>query len=129
MVNTDLSIIKVDAQTRKPLNGAKFRLEQYDKDYRECLKTWDEVEVSSQEGEEGTLRFEDLGVGYYKLVETKCPDGYIKKADDPRFSISPNTETGLLEVHFTDGSGTVTYNTDTKKTVIFHLLSPPWKGS
>ena len=114
LVEMEIVIRKVDANSEETLTGAKFRLDQYrDAEYRELLKSWEEKAVSTETGKEGTLKFEGLGIGYFKLVETETPAGYIKASTDPTFSISVNSSTGKLEVNFTD-TDLVSYKTETQ---------------
>ena len=113
LVDMEIVIRKVDANSAEPLTGAKFRLDQYkDAEYRELMNSWEEKEVSTETGKEGTLKFEDLGIGFFKLVETETPAGYIKTGNDPTFSISVNASTGKLEVNFTD-TDLVSYKAET----------------
>ena len=116
---TEIHILKKKADGQ-PLTGAKFRLDQYDADRREVIKTWGPLEVSSEQGKEGTLTFEGLGVGKYTLVETEVPDGYVKISDDPEFEIVPD-EDGILKVQFTD-TDEVTYDDDSST---FHVTNIP----
>ena len=114
LVEMEIVIRKVDANSEETLTGAKFRLDQYrDAEYRELLKSWEEKAVSTETGKEGTLKFEGLGIGFFKLVETETPAGYIKASTDPAFSISVNSSTGKLEVNFTD-TDLVSYKTETQ---------------
>jgi len=109
--SVDINIRKVDGSNGvTPLTGAKFVLKRFDKDYLEALESWDEKEVSSEAGKEGTLSFEKLTIGYYELVETKTPDGYIKSSSNPRFEIKEETD-GSLKVVFTD-TNMVTYKAE-----------------
>ena len=109
-IETEINILKVDnGNTPTPLTGAKFVLEKYNSSGQQLLKTWPEEEVSSEEGKEGTLKFEGLTVGKYKLKETKSPDGYILASQAPEFEVK--VEDGELKVDFTDTS-MVTYNKD-----------------
>ena len=99
----------MDAEGAKPLTGAKFRLDQYDEGYREVIKSWDETEVSTEQGKEGTLVFEELGAGYYKLVEITPPKGYVVINEEPVFF-----EVKRGEIAGTDGTiNGVTYHAAT----------------
>ena len=85
-IETEINILKVDnGNTPTPLTGAKFVLEKYNSTGLQLLKTWPEEEVSSEAGKKGTLKFEGLTVGKYKLKETKSPDGYILASQAPEF--------------------------------------------
>ena len=107
----DINILKVDKNTNTALSGAKFQLKQYDEGYHQVLKTWDEAEVSSEAATKGTLKIEELTVGFYELVETESPAGYVKTSANPRFEVTVNETTKELEVSFADNTGgIVTYN-------------------
>jgi len=61
----DLSVLKVDASSGKPLAKAEFRL------------TGDNnVNVTGKSDDDGHLTFTDLQPGQYVLEETKAPSGY-----------------------------------------------------
>ena len=122
VVDIDITILKMDVEGEEPLTGAKFRLDQYDEAYREVIKSWNETEVSAEPGKEGTLEFKGIGAGYYKLVETKSPDGYIKAFADPAFSVQTNAVTGKLEVSYTPDNDMVTYDPETK---VFTVKNEP----
>ncbi|MDO4418377.1 MAG: Cna B-type domain-containing protein, partial [Eubacteriales bacterium] len=107
-VETEINILKVDYVSSKALTGAKFRLELYDDGYHQILKTWDEVEVSAEEGKKGTLKFEGLSIGKYKLIETDSPDGYILMTEPPQFEVVSDAEDNLSVV-FTN-TDLVTYD-------------------
>ena len=106
-LETEINILKVDkGQTPSPLTGAKFVLEMYDDNWG-LIKSSTETEVSSEQGKEGTLKFEGLTVGKYKLKETKSPDGYIITSQPPEFEVIE--EDDVLKVIFEDTS-MVTYD-------------------
>ena len=78
-VKTDVTLLKVDAETNDPLQGAKFALYKDSGDglFSEADDIVEanrviEVETSS----EGTAVFEKLTVGTYYLKETYTPAGY-----------------------------------------------------
>lgn len=82
-------INKVDGTTNEPLPGAKFTLSKYD----EATETWIEKEVVVTE-EGTTFTFTGLDDGYYKLEETKVPDGYNKI--DPIYFTVKATHAGTV---------------------------------
>lgn len=108
-----VTILKVDSvTTSKTLTGAKFQLVRYEDDsYRSIVDqtTWPENEV----GSDGTLTFTNLIAGYYKLVETESPDGYVKTSSDPTFTVKVNKDGDAMEVEFTD-TDMVTYSATDK---------------
>ena len=111
----DVKIIKVDANTTtRHLTGAKFELYRYDAvgDPAYTDKR-DEAEVNT----DGELTFEGLTEGYYKLVETKTPDGYVKTTSDPWFHVKRETD-GTLSVEVVDGSESVLSYSETDKAIL-----------
>ena len=91
----------VDNESPDTLPGAAFRLEKYtSSDYQEKDTAWEEQEIQDTEGI-GIFNFNGLTEGYYKIVETKMPTGYIKLTGDPVFSVVKNAE-GNLKVVFED---------------------------
>lgn len=106
----EINVLKVDkTDPTKPLTGAKFKLEKYDSEGHQVIKTWDETEV----GQDGKLQFTGLTVGKYKLVETQCPAGYVLTSASPEFEIVADAVSGDLSVEFTE-TDMVTYTQDTK---------------
>lgn len=106
----EINVLKVDkTDPTKPLTGAKFKLEKYDSEGHQVIKTWDETEV----GQDGKLQFTGLTVGEYKLVETQCPTGYVLTSASPEFEIVADPVSGDLSVEFTE-TDMVTYTQDTK---------------
>ena len=94
----DINILKVDKSDESPLTGAKFKLLQYDEGYHQVTKEWAEREVCKDSGKEGTLTFDELHIGYYELVETESPAGYIKTSSNPRFEVKADPNGGLVVV-------------------------------
>ncbi len=89
------------------LEGAKFKLEKYtalqpdQKD--EEWNTANSVETTGDGS--GTFTFTDLPVGYYKIVETKYPDGYARMQSEPIIWIRKVEGESRLEVVQVDQSG------------------------
>ncbi len=110
----DINILKVDkADGTTPLTKAKFILKKYSSDaYQNVEKSWQETQVSAEEATKGQLKFEGLSVGYYELVETKSPDGYVKTTTSPRFEVRlSDSEQGGLTIVYTDQTnGMVSYD-------------------
>lgn len=70
----NILLVKVDQETRETLSGAEFELwkcRSEDDSLEEC--EWIGSDVSN---EEGFIEFDNLPMGYYKLIETKAPEGY-----------------------------------------------------
>ena len=85
------------------LPGAAFRLEKYaNADYRGGLDTsWGtegQKTASEKEDDPGKFRFIGIAPGYYKLVETAYPDGYIKAESDPIFRVVRNDQNNRYEI-------------------------------
>lgn len=103
-----LDILKVDVEdlnATEPdlLPGAAFRLEKYaNADYRGGLDTsWGtegQKTASEKEDDPGKFRFIGIAPGYYKLVETAYPDGYIKAESDPIFRVVRNDQNNRYEI-------------------------------
>lgn len=81
-----LKITKIDADSGKPLKGAKFEV------YKEDKKT--KVKEGTT-GEDGLFVLEDLKVGMYYFKEVQAPEGYI-------------TDDRWVEVKFTEDSDGLT---------------------
>lgn len=112
-ISVDINILKVDkTDGETPLAGAKFELKRYKEGYHEVVETWPEQEVSSDAGTKGQLKFEKLAIGYYELVETNPPAGYVRTSANPRFKVKIDTD-GSLKVEFTN-TDMVTYDSTTK---------------
>lgn len=79
-------IKKVAADNKdKPLAGAEFTI----------FKQEDDSKVTSgTTGEDGEIRFTDLGSGKYYAKETKAPEGYVLDSTEHKFEI----EEGSIEV-------------------------------
>ena len=72
--------------TENVLKDATFRLEKYTDDTF-ATKDGSWAEVTFTTGADGTYTLSQLGEGYYKLVETVCPPGYLKTGVDPTFRV------------------------------------------
>ena len=95
-MHLEIHITKVDvrdlnAENPTKLAGAEFVLEKYSGgNYMELDTTWGQsgkktaVEAADYPGE---FNFIDIPEGYYKLVETKYPKGYIGTRGNPLFRV------------------------------------------
>ena len=105
---------KVDGE-KQPLSGAEFTLYKYDADAQGEDK-WVASQTFVMSGEKNDkFTAKGLDDGWYKLVETKTPDGYNTAADiyfkvtaTENFDVSdPANSTVTLEVKATDDKGTI----------------------
>jgi uncharacterized surface anchored protein/endonuclease YncB( thermonuclease family) len=81
-------VLKLDADTDKPLGGADFTLYRYPATVEDGLVTtdiaaiaaddpaWEEI-ASVTTGTDGKAALPKLAFGYYQLVETRAPSGYM----------------------------------------------------
>lgn len=91
---TSLKVIKLEksasgAETTTPLSGATFKLQKKNGDvYKDLMKgnaVWTEKTV-----DDGTLNFNGLDAGDYKLIETAAPAGYGLDPTEREFKIEFN---------------------------------------
>lgn len=106
---TSINIKKVDKNdTTQTLTGTKFELQKYtDAGYHEKDGPAIAVDASAN----GQVAVSNLTAGYYELVETQVPDGYVKISENPRFQIARDPQSGELAVVFANTS-MVTYETE-----------------
>ena len=97
----DIEVLKVDANDLYTINpnglaGAEFTLKKYTaEDYFSLDSTWPEQRVTD-ENESGRFKFTNLSQGYYKLVETEVPTGYVKLEEDPIFRVTEDN--GIITI-------------------------------
>ncbi|MCH5191514.1 MAG: isopeptide-forming domain-containing fimbrial protein [Oscillospiraceae bacterium] len=88
----DVTVNKVDANSKAPITGAEFTLEKFvegagSEEYEGKTGAW--VAVDQVEGTAGDkFQFTGLDDGYYRLTETKAPEGYNKLAQPIYFEVS-----------------------------------------
>jgi LPXTG-motif cell wall-anchored protein len=58
----------------------------------------------SDDGEDGIFTFEGLPAGFYKIVETSVPGGYVKLSEDPVFEVRLKAD-GELEMILLEADG------------------------
>jgi len=83
----ELRILKLDAKTHKPLQGAKFGLFQGDKKIGEGVSD-----------AKGYVQFNDLPFGEYQVKELEAPDGYVLVEEIWTINVRENGQKILLEV-------------------------------
>ena len=63
------------------------------------------MEFEEDSEQEGVFNFGKLGFGYYQVVETEFPKGYITTDQKPIFQVRPNPDTHLREAVLVHISG------------------------
>ena len=84
----DFEIIKVDEENgNKKLSGAKFTVEELNdtSTLNNISKTIGGTVINHTTNSEGYVKFTVGHEGYYRITETKCPDGYIMNEDTTIF--------------------------------------------
>jgi LPXTG-motif cell wall-anchored protein len=105
-------VIKLDAKTGEPLDGAEFALYSYPIELQQGSVASDVSSISADNsgwveiarvitGTKGKATFGELPFGYYKLVETKAPAGYllpseVGMSDEQFFTLDASTESPLV---------------------------------
>ena len=103
-----------DLENENPLlPGAAFRLEKFsDATYRVMDSAWTERE-SADTTNSGIVSFTELPEGYYQLVETAFPEGYVRSGDNPRFCVKQDNGGNLIVV-LIDAAGEEMSNEDSE---------------
>ena len=114
-----LTIHKVDkADLNKnnfvPLSGAKFKLMKYKIEGEGNDRHWvedadwgpeDQSEIAENPSGSGIFNFGDLKFGYYEIVETQFPAGYIQPDENPMFQLRENPTSHTREAILVHASG------------------------
>ena len=99
---TKVDVLDLDNEDADPLAGAAFKLEKYTNDsFRFVDTTWGNrgSKTAAETAENpGRFYFEGLKEGYYKLIETAWPDGYVKQKTDPMIQVVFNRDSGKFEM-------------------------------
>ena len=116
----EINILKVDdSAPAKPLTGAAFKLTQVDENGH---KVDGGIETDPQAVDKnGKLTFGGLVIGFYKLVETKVPDGYVKTGDIPVFEVKADDKAKSLVIEFSE-TDTVIYDSSSN---IYKVINTP----
>ena len=113
-VTADITLEKVDedqldAENPQTLIGAAFRIEKYTSaQYTQKDISWGENGERSlpDTDRDGLFALEGLPAGYYRIVETVYPKGYIRLSSEPLFELRVNGVSGQLEVILLNPDGT-----------------------
>ncbi len=89
------------------LKGAKFKLEKFTSlQPAEADEEWNNANSNETAGDgNGTFSFENLPVGYYKIIETTYPNGFSKMKKEPIIEVRKVAGENRLEVVQVDESG------------------------
>ena len=111
---TDITIAKVKKDTMEPLSGAEFTIRKYtNSSHMNEIKEGGYPMVGSVDAD-GILSLNNLEIGYYKIEESKTPEGYVKVSEDPFFEVKRDDQTGEISVEF-ENTSMVTYEDGTFK--------------
>ena len=125
-VKTDVTLLKVDASTSNPLQGAKFALykDSGDGSFIEADDITEDNKVAELEtSSEGTAVFEKLTVGTYYLKETYTPAGYELNSKVYRIDVydvkgaAGGAVDNMIRVGDADGSNMQAPNTANRVTI------------
>lgn len=100
---TNIMIYKYQEDFKTPLQGAEFTL--FKKDASGNYKAACEPVVS---GARGDVWFTNIGIGKYKLQETKAPEGYDRNTQTYEFSVEHSEEKGWIPLTPASGDDQVT---------------------
>ena len=103
----DIGIVKVDStDTTKKLSGARFEIYRYNSvnDPSPAEKL-----IEAPVDSEGRLNVTGLRAGFYKIVETQSPAGYVKTSSDPWFEVRAGDD-GLTVAVMEDSKNTIRYS-------------------
>ena len=114
-------LLKIDAGSATPLQGAKFTVRAIEptSDTSEPTYKGDSMpSVPEITGENGKVTFSDIPLGYYEVFEAERPDGYISAEEgDDKFYVRVDTDSvKLLEKVISDD--------DTQPTLSFREVQP-----
>ena len=94
-------VAKKDLEVANPptLKGAAFTIEKYKaSDYQNLDTDWGDNGSKSLEdiNNNGEFSFTDLTTGYYKIVETEFPEGYVRLSEYPIFKVEMDSNGDLV---------------------------------
>ncbi|MBR6732077.1 MAG: fibro-slime domain-containing protein [Bacteroidales bacterium] len=112
-----VAIDKLDVENPPTLKNAAFRIEKYTSNtFQDKDESWgtNGEKVLIDINNNGVFSLEGLSTGFYKIVETAFPDGYIKMSEDPIFEVRLNSTTKELEVVLLNADATAATNNHTE---------------
>lgn len=118
-VRGEIQILKVDQDTGVVLEGAAFELRKCEDDsssLEDC-----EVVRTGTTTVDGDLTFNDLELGYYKLVETQAPEGYRILTTPLDIELTAENRFIELEVE-NERSGYMLPDTGGIGTIVFYVV-------
>src|SRR5699024_7000530 len=89
-----LKIIKKDAKTNSPLEGAVFKLQKKNENGEYVDYPSSDKPLKIKSGKDGFVLFEGLATGEYKIIEVSSPEGYSEELiiEDEEFSFTAGDE-------------------------------------
>ena len=112
LASVDVQLKKVREDGTTTISGSVFDLHKYG-------NSWTSVQTAIEPGKAaaGTtsavsnpVDLGELGIGRYRLTETKAPDGYIILAKHIYFQVYRDTKDGVVKARLTDEAGTAIGN-------------------
>lgn len=91
------SFQKIDGTNNDPLKGAIFKVQEKTKDGYKDLEENGKVYTLTS-GENGEFKTKNLPYGYYRLIETKAPQGYVPELDAVDFTIGETSSNKTIKV-------------------------------
>lgn len=95
-----INVVKTDAHTGKPVEGAEFML--YDEEGQPCGR--------GTTGEDGTYKFVRLYPGTYKVAEINAADGYVANTTEKTVEVKEERLATDVDMEGNEitGTGTIT---------------------
>lgn len=117
----------INADSFIPLKGAAFKLVRYTLEGNEDDKHWTKDTTWGTEGQsdtfnetaDGVFNLGNLKLGYYEIVESQLPTGYVQLTENSKFQVRINPETNKREA-------VLVYNADDESG---HKIGQPIEGN
>ncbi len=117
---TDLTVIKKDDGTpAKTLSGAVFTLTEVDENGNPIANG--RTEDSSETGENGTIVFQNLTPGYYRIAEKTAPAGYNRTNESIIIQVVVEENTVVAKRFGTDKLALIEYERDARIITIHNI--------